>query len=315
MATQTTLDLITELAARYDEMFVSTPTSTGTTTTLVDTLLNQELPNNVAAFNAWVYGRNNVVLANRGIERRAYAWTANSSTLTFRGAWPTAPTALGVYEIHKKFRRGRLLEALNSALRRLGLFCYRQVQDMTITTEQGIWRYLLNPEQAWTQIYRIEIQEDTNEDQETFPYTLADDWGWDIYTTDENGQESFWVQFRNLPPPGRILRIIGEGYFPDLVYDYDTLNLDGRWAGSALEWIFDWAEYRLDSWLLNQDGAGDEAQKLMAKRKWKLEESEAHIKSDIQRTRGGRRVVTPMSLTGSPTDLRYFGALSSTGMG
>jgi hypothetical protein len=260
----TALALVQELARRNDELIISTPTATGTTTTLIDTGLNQYMPQDTGTGNArllcWVYC-NAGDTANVGQERRAQSFSANSSTLTFfsgAGAWPVAPTSAGTYELHLRSERSRKLEAINSAVRQLGLTWYRVFQDTSITTAINQWTYTIPSADNMSKVSKVEIQISTQPTLIGYPYIDASPWNWVIReSTDTSGNLTQILQFGVVPPPNRTLRITMEGWYPNLANDSDVLPLSGKWAGPATEFIYDWATYRLMQWQEHGQPAGE----------------------------------------------------------
>ena len=74
---------------------------------------------------------------------------------------------------------------------------------------------------------------------------------------DQLGVETWLIEFGILPPINRKLRIFGEGFYPTLSADTDILAIAGKWEGGALEWIYDWAEFRLNDSLSNRQPTGE----------------------------------------------------------
>lgn len=252
---KTLTQLVAEVGNRQGEFALSTPTALGTTTTLIDTGLDQVMPVSLAAnhFNAWFYGRTGVVGANVGVERRANQWTQTSHTVTFKTAWPTAVTAAGTYEIHRVYPRARIVEALNDAIGCLGLYWVRQFVDESITTAVNTWRYTLPSAQNWAIVDDVQIQVVTDTALPTYPYAKLDESNFSIYKDlSTAGVETWYIQFSSQPPSGRKLRILGRAYYSDLALDADVLGLGGKWERPALKFIYGYAGYLLNDWQANK---------------------------------------------------------------
>lgn len=256
----TAQSLIRELGYRLGELILSTPTSAGTTTTLIDSSLKGYWPQDVSAgtFNVYVYGSASADTANVGIERRATSWLASTTTATLYTAFPTAPTS-GVYEIHGRTTHARKLEAINSGVRELGLSWYRHVMNessITITANQ--WRYELPTATLWTGGgWLVQLQVNTSVSFTGYPYIDASPWNPQLHMeTSAAGVTVWYLQFGQLPPVGRIVRILGEAAFSDLTADTDVLPLDVPTAGMAYEWLLMNAAAKLWEWEGNRMPAG-----------------------------------------------------------
>lgn len=272
-ASITAANLVRELGKRMGELFLSTPTATGSTggTTLVDATLTQYLPVTVGAgaeqFMPWVYGSTTVDTLNMGVTRRAQTWNASSgqTSLTFfTGApWPTQITSSGssgapVYEIHLRSDRARKLEALNEAVGQLGLWWFRDFEDTSITTASNTWAYTLPSSQYIARLWEVAYQLVTDNTLTGFPYMDAVELNWTVReSTDELGNLTQILQFGEIPPWPRILRLKGEAYFPDLVNDSDVLALSGKYARPCLAWMYKYAAYLLNLWQGDQQPMGD----------------------------------------------------------
>lgn len=250
--------LVRELASRMGELALAQPDSLGTSTTMIEPGLNQFWPADIAQSNVYVYGAENVVPANSGFERRARSWAAATSTLTLHPpGFPAAIDARGVYEIHTRSPRERKVRALNEAVGQLFLSWYREFIDETLVTVNNQWRYVLPGSENWSAVPKIEIQASTNTQLVGYPFINAARYNCRTYRdVDANGVTVWYLQFGTMPPPGRTIRLYGEGYTPDLVNDTDTLALDGKWKNAALAWIYDYGEYRLMQWEGNRQPAG-----------------------------------------------------------
>lgn len=246
MLAPTQADLIRELAQRMGEYVASTPTAAGTTTTLIDSALKQYWPLDVAQHYAWVYGAATADTNNRTIERRVQSWDADSTTLTFLAAWPTAPTT-GLYEVHTRTPRARKLRALNAAIGELHLYWYRPFVDESLTTASNTYTYSLPSNIIWAAVPRLEIQ--VNTAVASHPYSDASVYNPQIRRSTTTGGVTTWtIQFGRLPPPGRKLRVYGMAAYGDLASDTAVLGLQESWASAAQEWIYEWAEFKLWSW-------------------------------------------------------------------
>jgi hypothetical protein len=306
------LSLIRELGARLNEQIVCYPTSGGTTTLFCPDLL-QFFPLALTQFNGWVYAANPTNPQNAGMERRGQNWTTDGTLTLYAPGFPAAITG-GEYEINMRYPRARLLEAVNSGVSQLGLTWYRDWMDESIVTRPNTWVYYPPASQGWANIYRLEIQINLNEEQLGYPYADAEYLNWRPRRyVDQQGTESWLIEFGLLPPPSRKLRIFGEGFYPTLRLDSDVLPIAGKWQGGALEWIYDWAEFRLQWWLTNKQPTA-EAEKLRQQAMDRLENQKNELLQNAPSHRPGR-IVTPghgdaMAFP-SPEDWRYLGAFKS----
>jgi hypothetical protein len=312
--------LVRELSRRMGDLVLSVPTAPGTTTTLIDSALDQYYPanpgNTTSFLNVWVYG---VAAAldgltpadqnNRGVERRAKSWSIDSHTLSFYTAWPSAPTA-GTYEIHQRSQRSRKLEALNDAVRQLNLAWYRRAQDeVTLTTVQNQWRYSIpNAAALWSSIDTIEIQ--MNPSFADYPYADASAWDPHIeQIVDAAGNPTLQIQFGLMPPPGRIVRLRGTAGYPDLANETDVLGLTPVWS-EALAWIYDWAEYRLYQWESNKQPSG-QTERLRQSMQDRLQAAKMYLLEN-QPEKPNARLVVPGRGTGQlpygPTSPEWLAA-------
>lgn len=310
---KTALQLIRELGSRLNEYVLSNPRAGGGTA-LHDPNLLQYFPQQISQFNGWVYCASSVDASNYGIERRGQQWTQDGTLGLYAPGFP-APITGGDYEIHMRYPRARLVEALNSAIGQLGLTWYRDWMDESIVTQQSTWKYTPPLNQYWANIYRVEIQINLNETQLGYPYADAEYLNWRPRRwVDQQGNESWLIEFGILPPPDRKLRIFGEGYYPEVQTDTDVLALAGKWERGALDWIFDWAEFRLNWWLTNKQPTA-EAEKVRQQAMDRLEQQKNELLQNSPSHRPGR-IVTPghgdaMAFP-SPEDWRYLGAFKSS---
>lgn len=310
---QTALSLVRELGERMGDFVLADPTSAGGTNTLVDASLIQYFPIPLQQFNGWVYcNANSPDAANRGLERRAMNWDGTSSLQLYTG-FP-APITSGDYELHMRFPHARKIAAINSAVSQLGLTWYRQIVDESIVTEQATWQYDVTSLANWANIYRIEIQINLAETQIGYPFADAEYLNWRPRRfVDALGMEHWLIEFGILPPIDRKLRIFGEGFYPALHNDLDVLAIAGKWEGGALEWIWDWAEFRLNDQFSNRIPTG-EAEKIRQQALDRLERQKNDILNAAPSHLPGR-IVTPghgdaMAFP-SPEDWRYLGAFRS----
>jgi hypothetical protein len=312
---QTARTLIRELSERIGDLVIATPTGGGTTS-LVDADLLQYFPQPLTQFNGWVYGTDEVpTAANRGIERRGRQWIPDNNILILYPPGFPGPVEGGEYEIGMRYPRHRKMAALNSAISQLGLLWYRQIVDETQRTAANTWIYTPNPAENWASIYRIEIQINTAEDQIGYPFADADYLNWRSRRwVDNMGLEHWAIEFAILPPPDRQLRIFGEGFYPNLQKDSDVLAVAGKWEGGALEWIYDWAEFRLNDSISNRQPTG-EAERIRQQALDRLERQKNDVLANAPSHQPGR-IVTPghgdaMAFP-SPEDWRFLGAFKSS---
>lgn len=311
---KTAQELIRTASKRLGDLILSTPTSPGTITTLVDSLLRQYLQTLTQA-NLWVYGGSTVDVPNRGQQRRAAAYTRESNTVSFEASWPNAIT-LGTYEIHPRYDRTLILEWLNDAVGQLGIYWFREVRDQSLLTADLTMAYTLPAAQYWTKVNRIELEVNTSGTVEGFPFVDAGPWNPHPYPyTDQFGNRTWTIQFGLQPPPDRILRVFGEAYYPELTNDGDVLALAGQYERPAMSYIFDWINYRAkeyDSLI----GYTTETQESRQKMYDSLNKTREWLTSMLQPTHSPAKVVTPghgdgmFSPFGMTEDPNYFGALN-----
>lgn len=311
--------LVRELISRFNALTISTPTSSGSTVNLIDTTLNQWLPNDLLQFSPWVYGSNTAVAANRGIQRRARSWTASTSTMVFPYAWPTTITAAGEYEVIRHLLdRTRFKGAINAAVSKLGLIWWRDIVDESLLTQAQTWNYTL-PSSANLIADTVRVYIQIDPDESSFPFAKAEDFGlgWTIReSVDLSGTRVLILQFTTLQPTGRIIRLTGQGYFSQLSADSDILPLTGPWEGPALEWVYDYGTYLINSWMSNDVPAG-ETEKYRVKTLTAMMQARQEIQ-DMMRAHVGGQIVTPgeEGVFGGPggDDWRYLGAFRSAGI-
>ena len=213
-----------------------------------------------------------------------------------------------------RYPRHRKMAAVNSAISQLGLLWFRDVVDETTLTQTNHWIYTPPATENWSNINRIEIQINTADDQVGYPYADADYLNWRPRRwVDAQGLETWAIEFGILPPPDRKLRIFGEGFYPRLQNDTDVLAIAGKWEGGALEWIYDWAEFRLNDSISNRLPTG-EAERIRQQAMDRLERQKNDILANAPSHQPGR-IVTPghgdaMAFP-SPEDWRYLGAFKS----
>ena len=312
---QTALTLVRELSERLGDLAVSTPQSGGTSM-LVDVGLQQYFPQPIGQFNGWVFCTDGSPDAqNRGQERRGQQWTPSGSVLELYPPGFPIPISGGEYEISMRFPRRRKMAALNSAIGQLGLTWFRKVVDETVKTQPSTWIYTPPTIQNWSTISRIEIQINTSETQIGYPYADAEYLNWRPRRwVDLAGVEWWAIEFGILPPIDRQLRIFGEAYYPSLHNDTDVLAIAGKWEGGALEWIYDWAEFRLNDQITNRLPTG-EAERIRQQAMDRLERQKNDILQNAPSHEPGR-IVTPghgdaMAFP-SPEDWRFLGAFRSS---
>ncbi len=252
MSAPTAASLITELAQRMGDYVLAFAGGGGSTTTLVDPLLDQWITEDVTSdLNSWVYGVATITqgyapadTGNRGVERRGKSYTQSSHTIGLYTAMPAAMTT-GNYEVHPRHARSRKLAALNSAVRLLNLAWFRDVWDTSLTTAANTWSYTLPTNILWTAVKQVEIQMLTSGSFATYPYADAMQWDYRIYPqTDVSGNKTWSLQFGVQPPPNRTLRIIGRAAYADMAAEGDILPIPDAWS-EAQEFVYDWAKFRL----------------------------------------------------------------------
>jgi hypothetical protein len=312
----TVSSLVRELALRMGDLVISVPQSGGNST-LIDSSLLQYFPQPITQFNGWVYATESVPQSlNQGVERRGQQWnTQNSTLLLYSPGFPGPIIGGGEYEIHMRFSHARKIAAINSAVGQLGLTWFRKIVDQSLVTQPQTWIYYPDPSQFWSSIYRLEIQINTSETQVGYPFADAEYLNWRPRRwVDSFGNETWAIEFGILPPVDRQLRIFGEGFYPQLKHDSDILAVSGKWLGGVLEWIYDWAEFKLNDQLTNRQPTG-EAERMRQQAMDRLERQKNDILTSAPPHEPGR-IVTPghgdaMAFP-SPEDWRYLGAFKSS---
>lgn len=317
----TGLELIREIGSRTGDLILSTPTSVGTTTTIVDAQLQGNL-SPVALGTGNTYFLPHVYCysaaagsSNRGLQRRGSNWAPSSNTLTLLDpGFPTATAVGEQYEINLRYPRSRIISAINSALGELNLLCAREYIDESISTEQGVWEYDLPPTTVWSRIKRVEFQINPDTQYETYPYSSADVFNWTArHSINSQGQLRWKLQFGMQPIPDRILRIYGDAIFPKIVTDQDIVALAGDHEVTANEWIYDYAMCQLQLWMELQQPAGQIER--YRRTRQDLTEAKAGLVQLLQ-SKGEGVVVTPGRGTGTYSpwpangNVNYLGAFS-----
>ncbi len=266
MSAPTAAGLVAELAQRMGDYIVASgaaPIGTGSTTVLTDPMLDQWITEDVTSdLNVWVYGIATTTLGytpadanNRGVERRGKSYTQSSHSIGLYAAMPQA-IQTGNYEVHPRHARSRKLAALNSAVSLLNLAWFRDVWDTSLTTAANQWSYTLPTNILWTAVKQVEIQMLTTGSFATYPYADAMQWDYRIYPqTDASGNKTWSLQFGVMPPPNRTLRIIGRAAYAAMAAEGDILPVPDAWA-EALEFVYDWAAFRLWEFEENRQPTG-----------------------------------------------------------
>lgn len=311
------LQLAREVSARRGDLILVSPSSAGLQTAIISTSLNQYLPQDISKFYVYAYGTatgtDAVDALNRGVERRSVAWTASSSTLSFPA--PGFPTAVstGVYEVRRTKERARVVEAINSALGQLGFYVTREFKDETLVGVQSQWRYTMPLSQNWRRVSDVEIQRSLT--YSDYPYESARRLGltWRAErTTDSSGTTLWQIQFSTQPPPGYVIRIWGEAYYPEMALETDVFTVEAEYERMVLEWLYDWAIYRLNAEQAESWATGDAA-KAMQNREASLQKAKAAILEQAKPPKPGR-INTPLSRPGVIENAAYLGAFTSGGI-
>lgn len=316
----TGLSLIREIGERTGDLILSTATSLGTETTLIDTQLQGNLSpvalgTGTTYFLPYVYCYSAAILGNRGLQRRGSSWAPSSNTLTLLDpGFPGVISAADQFEINMRYPRSRIISAINSALGELNLLCAREAIDESVTTEQGVWEYDLPPTTVWSRIKRVEFQINPDSTYPTYPYSSADVFNWNArMSVNSQGQMRWKLQFGMQPIPDRTLRIYGDAIFPKIVTDQDLVALAGDHEVTATEWIYDYAICQLQLWLETQQPAGQIER--YRRTRADLMEAKAGL-VQLMKSKGEGVVVTPGrgTATYSPWpangNTAYFGAFS-----
>jgi len=311
----TAAQLIYGLGRRMHECFQMIPSLPGTQTLFVSPSLNQYFPRDITQLNAWVYCLNGD-LTNALQERRAMSWLAATSTLYLYPPGFPGTISGGNYEFHLRYPREDILEAINDGVGQLGLSWYREVKDETLLSAQQQWRYVAPATQNWTEINKIEIQINTDATATAggYPFAPADYLNPRVERDVTSlGVETWAIQFGLQPPPGRIIRLRGEAYYPDLVLDSDYLAMAPEWTRPAMSYLYNRGAFNLNDWASQQTPTGETAKV----RQQALDELERQ-KNDLLATAPVHkpgRIITPGRGDGyavsSPEDWRYLGAFRS----
>ena len=308
----TTLQLISELATQMG-MYYSVATTGGTTTTLISDELTQYIHKNTNPLDWFVYGPFATADgANGGQERRTKAWTQDNATLTFWLAWPTGITASKRYDIFTRCSRARILAALNIAIRELGMYWQRPVEDTSLTTAVNTWTYTLPAGTNWFHIRDLELQVNTDASLTGYPYQSVRDRARIRETVSSTGTRAMVIQFDSLPVPSRTLRIIGDAYFSEISNDADVLPVTGPHEGAIHNWVYRRARMTLNDWLTEKAFSGDaETARIRA---LTLLAREAKDLKELLRKETPAQIVVPGQGTGqvmfSSPDVGYFGAFT-----
>lgn len=295
---------------------MSTPT-VGTQTLLTDPSLRQYFPVDIQInqFNGWITPVDPTD-PNVGQERRGSSWAQATGQITLYAPGFVNNISALPHEIHMRFPRALILEAINDAIGQLGLSWYREVRDSTIQTVQYQWRYILPATQFWTTINSVEIQinTDANAVAGGYPFASADYLNPKIERdVTVAGVETWAIQFGRQPPPNRTIRVRGEAYYPDLVLDTDFVSLAGEWTRPALSWIYSWGVFQLQDWTSNVVPT-DQTEKVRQKAMDMLERQKNSLLATAPPHKPGK-IVTPGQGDGrpmdSPGDWRYLGAFRS----
>lgn len=304
---KTTVQLVQECANRMGELVLFTGTTLGLTTTVISTGLKKFLGSDaVDRTHAWVWA---LTGNNAGEEARSTSYAPSTDTLTLLSPGFTNGTASGAtYELHRRHRRSRKLEAINSAVRQLGLLCWRNITDTSLTTVAEQYTYTLPAAQNWLAVHSVDIQ--SNPDLAGAPYVSAQQFNWSVEdATTTAGVRTMLLRFGKQPTPTRVLRVHGIGYYTELVLDADVLPISGPWEGRALEWIMDWAKYRLMEETVEQQPAGQSDRYRVRALDMLMKQKEDII--TLMRSHKGGRINVPGMGTGrvrpSKPDLTYFG--------
>lgn len=297
MNSPTAIEIIRELSERIGDFVLTNPESTSNAIALVDPYLTQHLgAQNMDDVNAWVYGTLAADAGNVGVERRASSWTAASTTLNLYAPGFPSPIQSGEYEIHLRFARRRKLAAINSGIALMGGNWYRSVYARVLTTMDQTYRYALDPTINWQSFEAVEIQLTTDPTLVGFPYESSEAYNPSIEPdTDVGGNTIWYLQFGALPPAGRNIRILATAGYDALVADGDVLPLPDDIGGKALEWLYEYSEYKLFSWDMNRQPTG-QLDRAAQQAQLHLQKSLQDLK-DYARSGGRKRLITPGSGT------------------
>jgi hypothetical protein len=289
----TAVELIRELSERLGDFVLTNPEITSNMVQLVDPYLTQYLgTQNMDDVNGWVYGTLAADAGNVGIERRASSWTAGTTTLNLYAPGFPSPIQVGEYEIHLRFPRRRKLAALNAGVALMGTSWYRPIYQRMLTTRDNTYRYALDPTINWQSFEAVEIQLTTDPTLVGFPFESSEAYNPSIEPdTDAGGVTTWYLQFGALPPSGRSIRILGTAGYDSLVADGDVLPLPDDIGGKAVEWLYEYAEYRLFSWDMNRQPTG-QLDRAAQQAQLHLQTSLQHLK-DYARSGAPKRLIVP----------------------
>lgn len=299
---KTARQLIREVGDLLGECILSTATSSGTATTIIDTSLRKFFPVDQAQdkWMPWVYAITgtaaNIVAA--ATEQRGRQWSNGAATLTLCSpGYPSSTASTDTFEIHLRHRRARILAAINDAIGKLGLYWPRPVKDESLTTASDTWQYTLPSSVNWIKVTDVEIQVS---DTSGYPYQSARSYDWRAEkTVSSAGTEAWKLQFVTAPPTSKTIRVWGEAYYSSLSADTDVLPLSGEWEGIALAWIYDWTIYRLDEELMERKPS-QELDKYRIKRLERLNEARQEVLMNAP-SRAPGKIIVPGRGTGQET--------------
>jgi hypothetical protein len=292
----TAVELIRELSERLGDFVLTSPEITSNKVQLVDPYLTQYLgAQNMDDVNGWVYGTLAADAGNVGIERRASSWTAGTTTLNLYA--PGFPSAIqvGEYEIHLRFPRRRKLAALNAGVALMGTSWYRPIYQRMLTTRDNTYRYALDPTINWQSFEAVEIQLTTDPTLVGFPFESSEAYNPSIESdTDAGGSPpsgiSSSARFPHLDVP---YEYWGPRDTIQLVADGDVLPLPDDIGGKAVEWLYEYAEYKLFSWDMNRQPTG-QLDRAAQQAQLHLQKALQDLK-DYARSGARRRLIVPVA--------------------
>jgi hypothetical protein len=165
-----------------------------------------------------------------------------------------------------------------------------------LTTRDNTYRYALDPTINWQSFEAVEIQLTTDPTLVGFPFESSEAYNPSLESdTDSGGTTVWYLQFGALPPSGRSIRILGTAGYDQLVADGDVLPLPDDIGGKAVEWLYEYAEYKLFSWDMNRQPTG-QLDRAAQQAQLHLQKALQDLK-DYARSGARRRLIVPGSGT------------------
>lgn len=203
---------------------ISGTADSGTTTTLVSTLLRKaDDYYNEHKYRCYIYGGTNI-----GEEREVSDWTLTSpaNTLTLAPAYTAAIDNTSTYELHYIFTEDEYRKAVNMAIEALaGKYLINLTDDTTITLVADTWEYALPT--SFLYLYNVVTEEDV---------------AGDVFEAKDEVDSRDYSIIRSYPPylklhedlytitAGKDLRLEGQGTQAIVTADTSVIYLPPFWV-------------------------------------------------------------------------------------